>query len=150
MSDFPTPTRDFPVQVVGGGIVDSLQNPTKILVAQRSAPEALAGLWEFPGGKVEPGESCVQALHRELSEELGIAVEAGAEIVTDHPQGWRLNERAAMRVWLVEIFDGRPQPLEDHSQLRWVPIDQELLQLDWIPADLPIVEALLKFCEYAH
>lgn len=150
MSDFPTLTSDFAVQVVGGGIVDSLQNPTKILVAQRSAPKALAGLWEFPGGKVEPGESCVQALHRELREELGIAVEAGAEIVTDHRQGWRLNEQAAMRVWLVEISDGRPQPLEDHSELRWVPIDQELLKLDWIPADLPIVKALLEFCEYAH
>ncbi|WP_346845247.1 (deoxy)nucleoside triphosphate pyrophosphohydrolase [uncultured Rothia sp.] len=133
----------FPVQVVGAALVDSLGSPQKILVAQRSAPKTLAGLWEFPGGKVEPGESCQQALHRELSEELGISVSLGEEIEGPHSQGWVLHERAAMRVWLARIEDGEPAPLQDHSELRWVSLDQSLLQLAWIPADFPIVEALL-------
>ena len=54
--------------------MDSLAEPSMLLVARRSAPEQLAGLWEFPGGKVEPGEQCEAALHRELREELGIGV----------------------------------------------------------------------------
>ena len=68
----------FEVQVVGAAIVDSLEAPTRMLVAQRSAPQTVAGLWEFPGGKVEPGESCEQALGRELTEELGVQARLGA------------------------------------------------------------------------
>ena len=48
----------FEVQVVGAAVVDSLVAPTRMLVAQRSEPQTVAGMWEFPGGKVEPGESC--------------------------------------------------------------------------------------------
>lgn len=134
---------DFPVQVVGAAIVDSFTAPSRILVAQRSAPEALAGLWEFPGGKVEPGESCQQALLRELREELGVEAKLGDEIPGSHPQGWPLTERHAMRVFFAEIVDGAPAPLEDHSQVRWVALDESLKELPWIPADFPIVDALL-------
>lgn len=144
MSDYPTESSDFAVQVVGAAIVDSLEGPRQILVARRSAPEALAGLWEFPGGKVEPGEPCEQALQRELSEELGIGSILGQEIPGPLMQGWQLNDRAAMRVWTAEISAGNPQPLQDHSELRWVNLDETLLELDWIPADFPIVQALLE------
>lgn len=135
---------DFPIQVVGAAIVDALENPTQLLVAQRSAPANLAGLWEFPGGKVEPLETCEEALHRELNEELGVSISLGQEIEGAHVQGWVLNEKVAMRVWLAQIQDGRPAPLQDHSELRWVRLDQSVLELDWIPADYPIVEALLR------
>ncbi|WP_331460741.1 (deoxy)nucleoside triphosphate pyrophosphohydrolase [Arthrobacter sp. zg-Y895] len=132
-------------QVVGGALVDSLRQPSRILAARRSAPEALAGLWEFPGGKVEPGESCTEALHRELAEELGIRVQLGAEITGPLDEGWRLNDVAAMRVWFAEITEGTAEPLEDHSELRWVDLNAEaLMGLAWIPADLPIVTALLE------
>jgi 8-oxo-dGTP diphosphatase len=116
-----------------------------LLVARRSAPEKLAGLWEFPGGKVEPGEDPEAALCRELSEELGIGVRLGPELPAEAAGGWPLNDRASMRVWFAEIAHGEPQPLEDHDELRWVSVaDQdEVLKLPWIPADFPIVRALL-------
>lgn len=134
----------YPVQVVGAALVDSLQNPTRILLGQRSAPPALAGLWEFPGGKVEPQESCQEALKRELVEELGVEIILGREISGPHPQGWPLNEKASMRVWLAEIIDGQPAALQDHLALEWFPLDSELLKVAWIPANLPITRALLS------
>lgn len=143
----------FEVQVVGAAVLDSFKNPTRLLIAQRSAPPILAGLWEFPGGKVEAAETCEQALARELSEELGVRILVGAEVPGPHVQGWPLNERLAMRVFFAEIFSGTPDTLEDHSALRWMPLPKsrddaqaydDLLGLPWIPADLPIVVALLQ------
>ena len=143
----------FEVQVVGAAVLDSFKNPTRLLIAQRSAPPILAGLWEFPGGKVEAAESCEQALARELSEELGVRILVGAEVPGPHVQGWPLNERLAMRVFFAKIFSGTPDTLEDHSALRWMPLPKsrddaqaydDLLGLPWIPADLPIVVALLQ------
>ncbi|MDQ0869765.1 8-oxo-dGTP diphosphatase [Arthrobacter sp. V1I9] len=133
------------IQVVGGAVVDRLEEPSMLLVARRSAPEKLAGLWEFPGGKVEPDEEPEAALCRELTEELGISVRLGAELPAEAPSGWPLNDRASMRVWFAEVAQGEPQPLEDHDELRWVSLENhdEVLGLPWIPADFPIVRALL-------
>ena len=102
-------------------------------------------MWEFPGGKIEAGESAEHALHRELDEELGVRVRLGNELEGISADGWPLNERAAMRVWLAELVDGEPRPLQDHDELLWVELQNrdEVLDLPWIPADLPIVEALL-------
>lgn len=133
------------INVVGGAVLDSLSAPARLLVARRTAPPQFAGMWEFPGGKVEPGEAPESALHRELREELGIAVVLGTELEAPEPAGWPLNDRAAMRVWFAEVADGEPRPLEDHDELRWISIrnGDDALRLPWIPADLPIVRALL-------
>lgn len=133
------------IQVVGAAILDSLEHPARLLVARRTAPEQFAGLWEFPGGKVEAGEECEAALHRELKEELGVGVRLGTELPAGTPEGWQLNERASMRVWQAEVTEGEPHPLEDHDELRWVALadQQAVLELPWIPADFPIVQALL-------
>lgn len=133
------------INVVGGAVVDSLTNPRTLLVARRTAPPRYAGMWEFPGGKVDPGEAPEAALHRELREELGVEIRLGPELPAAEPAGWPLNERAVMRVWFAELAAGTPRPLEDHDELRWVALDtpEEVLGLPWIPADLPIVEALL-------
>jgi 8-oxo-dGTP diphosphatase len=133
------------ISVVGGAVLDSLANPGRLLAARRTAPPQFAGMWEFPGGKVEPGESAEQALHRELQEELGVSVRLGVELEAGSASGWPLNGRAAMRVWFAELVDGEPRPLQDHDELRWIDLGnrREVLALPWIPADLPIVEALL-------
>ncbi|MEV8041201.1 (deoxy)nucleoside triphosphate pyrophosphohydrolase [Arthrobacter sp. NPDC080082] len=133
------------INVVGGAIVDSLARPRTLLVARRTAPPRFAGMWEFPGGKVDPGETSEQALHRELSEELGVRVVLGPELPAPGPEGWPLNPTAVMRVWFAELDGGTPQPLQDHDELLWVPLadPEQVLALLWIPADLPIVEALL-------
>lgn len=131
------------MQVVGAAIVDSLEQPTRLLAARRTAPPALAGLWEFPGGKVEPGEEHEAALHRELEEELGVVIRLGREVGGPGPTGWPLNGKAAMRVWLAEIAAGSPSALADHDELRWVPLsNDQVMDLPWIPADFPIVEAV--------
>jgi 8-oxo-dGTP diphosphatase len=134
------------IKVVGGAVLDSLEEPTRLLSARRTSPPKFAGMWEFPGGKVEPGESAENALHRELREELGIGVRLGAELHSDVEGGWPLNPNASMRVWFAEITEGIPTPLEDHDELRWVELGSEAKALDlpWIPADLPIVRRLLE------
>ena len=108
-----------------------------LLVAQRARPAELAGLWELPGGKVAPGESDVQALARELHEELEIRVSVDARIGPDItlPNGMTL------RAYRVTLTEGSPQP-HDHRALRWVSAT-ELDDLAWVPADRAWVPDLL-------
>lgn len=95
-------------------------------------------MWEFPGGKVEPGETEVEALIRECDEELGVRVEVGDRVGRDVRLG---HGRAILRVYLARLVDGdQPQALE-HSELRWLAGD-ELDSVAWLPADAPIVAAL--------
>jgi 8-oxo-dGTP diphosphatase len=128
--------------VVGAAIVDSLERPTRMLAARRTEPVALAGGWELPGGKVDPGESPLSALHREVWEELGVRVAFGAHVSGPLPGAtWPLGDRFEMLVWLAEVVEGTPAPIEDHDELRWLPLDG-LYAVPWLPADLPIVERL--------
>jgi 8-oxo-dGTP diphosphatase len=130
-----------PRLVVGAAIVDDLERPTSMLAARRTGPPALAGGWELPGGKVEPGEDAVIALHREIREELGVPVELGREIPGPVDGAWPLGDRYVMRVWLARVSSGRPEPLEDHDLLRWVDL-ADAFCVSWLPADLPIVDAV--------
>lgn len=132
-------------QIVGAAIVDSLSAPSRLLAARRTAPEQFAGQWEFPGGKVEADEDDVEALKREVREELGVEVQVGAELEGPDADGWPLNDSAVMRVWLAVVTAGVPAALQDHDELRWVSLQEtsELKELPWIPADRPIVDALL-------
>jgi len=132
-----------PVLVVAAAIVDDLDAPRTLLAARRRAPAGLAGRWEFPGGKVEVGETPQRALHRELVEELGVRVELGAEVAAPDGAAWVLSERYVMRLWLARVVEGRPEPLVEHDELRVLPVGQ-WLSVPWLEADGPIVEALMR------
>lgn len=114
--------------------------PLCVLAAQRSAPHVYAGLWEFPGGKLEPGEDERDAVVRECKEELGVVVEP-VEYVSETAlpmDGWRL------RLWAASLRSGTPTARE-HSALTWAdvrPGPHGADRLDWIPADRPLLEAL--------
>jgi 8-oxo-dGTP diphosphatase len=133
---FDRPRRE----VVGAAIVDDLLQPRVLLAARRTEPSALAGGWEFPGGKVDEGEGELEALHRELLEELGVRVQLGDLLEGPLDGGWPLGKDFVIRVWWARIVDGEPQPLEDHDELCWLDRDA-LYAVPWLPADLPIVRA---------
>ena len=131
-----------PILVVAAAIVDHLDNPRELLAARRSVPPSLAGRWEFPGGKVEPGEAPLNALEREIDEELGVGLRLGAELVGPDDGAWRLTEPYTMRIWLAEVADGVPEPRAAHDELAWLGAG-EWLSVPWLDADVRIVRALL-------
>ncbi|GLY28560.1 (deoxy)nucleoside triphosphate pyrophosphohydrolase [Kineosporia sp. NBRC 101731] len=142
-------TEKMPTMVVGGAVVDDLARPTVLLAARRTEPPHLAGGWELPGGKVDPGEEPLQALHRELHEELGVKIEVGEELVAPNGLGWDLPPSHRMRVWLVRVTEGEPAPIEAHDELRHLPLGR-WGEVNWLPADLPIVAALTALAEERH
>lgn len=131
------------VLVVGAAIVDDLDRPTLLLAARRTEPSRLAGGWELPGGKVEPGEGPEEALHRELREELGIGVRLGRELRSPDGAAWPLPPSAVLRVWLAVVTDGTPEPLEDHDRLLWLPA-ADPWSVGWLTADVPVVRVVAR------
>ncbi|MDM7830230.1 (deoxy)nucleoside triphosphate pyrophosphohydrolase [Cellulomonas edaphi] len=132
-----------PVLVVAAAIVDDLDDPRVLLAARRSVPASLAGRWEFPGGKVEAGEDPIEAVHREIGEELGVSLRLGAEVTGPENGSWRLSSTYVMRLWFAELAspDPEPAPLVAHDELRWLGPGQ-WLSVPWLDADVPIVEAI--------
>lgn len=131
--------------VVAAAIVDDLTSPRLLLAARRSAPAALAGRWELPGGKVEPGEDPAAALHREIREELGVGLVVGARVPGPLAGDWAIDRSLRLRVWRARVASGTPAPLVDHDDVRWVDAE-DWTELPWLPADEPIVAALQLCC----
>lgn len=125
------------------GVVDVvaavIRHDAQFLCARRKLEKSWGGLWEFPGGKVEPGELPRLALRRELAEELGLDVAVGeklGEIISgDGPQ-------IRLEFYECDIPSQIELQSTDHDLIVWLP-REELLSLEWAPADLPFVQQLV-------
>ncbi len=123
--------------VVAAALVDGAG---RVLLQQRAPGRAMAGLWEFPGGKVEPGERSEEALARELAEELGIGVDEMALIPACFASAPLADKHMILLLYLCRDWEGAPAPL-DASALRWErPADMRALAMP--PADEPLIELL--------
>ncbi|MDQ6523603.1 (deoxy)nucleoside triphosphate pyrophosphohydrolase [Nocardioides sp. LHD-245] len=123
------------IEVVGAVIVrDGL-----VLCARRRPGGETGGLWEFPGGKIEPGETPRQALEREIREELCCEVLVGDEITTTtHAYGFGI---VTLTTFRCELMSGAPV-LTEHAAVAWHPM-ASLLDLAWAPADVPAARLLV-------
>ncbi|WP_163511133.1 (deoxy)nucleoside triphosphate pyrophosphohydrolase [Fodinicola acaciae] len=115
--------------VVGAAIL----RDGRVLAAQRKTPAR----WEFPGGKVEPGEEPVAALVRECEEELGVRIDVHDPLADDVPLP---GDRGVLSVFAATIVSGEPVARE-HAELRWLAAG-DLDSVNWMPADIPFVAAL--------
>jgi 8-oxo-dGTP diphosphatase len=123
--------------VVAAALVDGER---RILLQRRAPGRAMAGLWEFPGGKVEEGERPEAALARELEEELGIAVETGSLTPAAFASADNDGRHMLLLLYLCREWRGEPRPL-DASALKWVRPD-EMGALPMPPADEPLIPLL--------
>lgn len=118
-----------------------IERNDKILLAQRNASSDQAGLWEFPGGKVEAGENQPQALIRELSEELNIVATVAGYIATNQ---WDSGKNIIrLHAWHIKSFSGEPER-HCHSAFVWLPpVDAYAYLL--APADIPLLDAFITY-----
>jgi 8-oxo-dGTP diphosphatase len=125
------------VEVVGAVIIN---HNNEVLCALRSQEMSLPGYWEFPGGKIEPGEDPDDALTREINEELHCHISVGElieDVIHEYP-----TIIVRLMTYYAKIKDGTPIPHE-HERLIWLPINQ-LHTLEWAPADIPTIHKLTQ------
>ena len=116
-----------------------IEKDNKILIARRKEGKKLAGLWEFPGGKVDPGETPEECLRRELFEEFGIDTEINDFICSSeytYPHG-----AIELLVYKVTYISGEFH-LTDHDEIKWI-TPQDFSEYDFAPADIPVVNKLM-------
>ncbi len=130
------------IRVVGAVI----QRESTVFAARRNPERSAGGLWEFPGGKVEPDESPEEALARELREELSVDVSVGPFI--DQSVSEVAGATIELSCYTAALIAEEPVSSTDHDAMTWVDLD-ELDQLEWAPGDVPIIERLPQMLRQA-
>jgi 8-oxo-dGTP diphosphatase len=124
----------------------ALVHEGRVLAARRAYPPELAGRWEFPGGKVDAGETPEGALVREVAEELGCAIALTGWLEPDV----EIRDGLVLRVATATMVDGEPVPRAgEHDAVRWLRA-HELDEVDWLPADRPFAEAVRRLLGAPH
>ena len=130
------------IRVVAAVIADDLDHPTKILATERGYGE-FKGQWEFPGGKIEKGETPEEAIRREIREELEVEIEVGPLLGTieyDYP-----NFHLSMDTFLAKVREGTIV-LKEAEAAKWLTKDQ-LNSVAWLPADITLIEKIRRNME---
>jgi 8-oxo-dGTP diphosphatase len=120
-------------------VAAAIERDGRYLAARRTKPDWAAGRWEFPGGKVEPGESEGDALVREIREELGVEIAVGARV----PGEWPLHDDLVLHLYVATLTDGEPQPLDHHDELRWL-APADFGDVEWLESDVDAVRAVAR------
>lgn len=123
---------------VVGAVIENEKD--EFFCALRSPEMSLPNYWEFPGGKIEVGESPEQALVREFDEEFACKIHVGSKVEDTSYEYDKVIVR--LETYEAKLVDGQPTALE-HAETKWVP-RQDLLKLEFAPADIPAVEKLVK------
>ena len=130
-----------PVTEVAAGIL--LDSQQRFLMGQRPVGKPYAGYWEFPGGKVEAGETLFQTLQRELQEELGITIDSSVDLMMiehDYPHAY-----VRIHVSVIRDWSGEPTGCENQA-LSWQDLNSDQLSVDpLLPAALPMIQQLKQF-----
>jgi len=117
-----------------------IKDENRLLIAKRHSKDPLGGKWEFPGGKIEPGETPKECLVREIKEELGVEVKIG-HFYDENVYSSQDHHIHLLFYW-AEVIKGEVIPVV-HDDLKWTTIE-ELADFDFAPADIPIVKRLMK------
>lgn len=133
------------IRVVAAVIVHRDRTGTRVLACRRTHPAELAGLWEFPGGKVEPGETDEQALHREIAEELRIGIHIHGALGPDLAM---VGGQGRWQPYVATVAAGEPE-LVDHDQMRWLGAD-DLSDVPWLSSDVPIMTDVAQLLRRAR
>ncbi|MGQ0526737.1 MAG: 8-oxo-dGTP diphosphatase MutT [Alphaproteobacteria bacterium] len=134
----PLQEQNLPVMLVAAAAL--INKDGRVLIAQRSEGKTMAGLWEFPGGKVHEGETPEFALMRELEEELGIETRPGCFMPIAFASHSYESFHLLMPLFVCRTWKGQPQARE-HSHLKWVK-PQDLYDYPMPPADMPLISTL--------
>ena len=144
-NDFPRTEEDKYYRIVTLPLPDGVQfepggiefdEKGRILTCRRPSQDAWAGWWEFPGGKVDEGESASAALVRELMEEIGIS--SNPRNLVESTTFEYEDRTVRLQIWNCGIVDEKEIILNEHDESRWLSRD-ELMDVKWLPADLPII-----------
>lgn len=133
------PRSPLPRKAIGVAVIWNTEG--QILIDRRRAEGLLGGLWEFPGGKIEPGETIPECIQREIQEELGIVIDVGNHLITI--QHTYSHFHVTLNVHHCRYISGEPQAIEC-DEIRWVRVN-ELDQFPFPRANVHIINALLEY-----